>query len=50
MLIETEVPELDEDRLYELCPDCGDRDPISEGGCITCWDEQLVPHACGEDE
>jgi hypothetical protein len=49
MLIETEVPELDEDILYEACV-CFDRDPIAEGGCMTCWDMQIVPHTCGEDD
>jgi hypothetical protein len=41
-----EIPQLDEDILYEPCPDCWESDPIAEGGCIRCWDSQLVPHAC----
>jgi hypothetical protein len=50
MLVETEIPELDEDMLYEPC-ECFERDPITEGGCMRCWDQQLIPHACwGEEE
>ena len=31
---------LDADAIYELCPECrGEPD-----GCVTCWDEALVPH------
>lgn len=47
-MIETEVPELDAELLYEACSDCWERDPILEGGCTRCWDSQLVPHDCTE--
>lgn len=42
-----EIPKLDPDALYELCPDCEDS---GKGGCMTCWDEGLVPHACDEED
>jgi hypothetical protein len=39
------IPTLDPDLLYEECPDCeGECD-----GCLTCFDEGLVPHGCGEE-
>lgn len=49
-VIETDVPDLDPDTLYEACPDCFDRDPISEGLCLRCFDEQIVPHNCAWGE
>lgn len=41
------IPTLDPEILYELCPDCEDE---GDGGCITCWDEGLVPHDCPAEE
>lgn len=44
-MIETEVPALDPDTWYEVCPDCG-----SEADCcLICFDEGLVPHPCAEE-
>lgn len=39
-----EIPTLDESLLYEECPTC-------EGacnGCLICFDQGLVVHACEE--
>lgn len=57
-----EVPTLDPDALYEACPECGGvRTRLDRlrslwgrlrrrhsGGCLTCFDEGLVPHRCRE--
>jgi hypothetical protein len=57
-----EIPSLDPDALYEACPDCGGVRTRFEwlrrlwdrlcgrqaGGCLTCFDEGLVPHDCPE--
>lgn len=59
-----EIPALDPAATYELCPDCGGvrgrfdwlrrtwawlrRE--STGGCLTCFDEGLVPHRCPAGE
>jgi hypothetical protein len=54
------VPALDTEQTYELCPDCGgvrsryDRLRRAwawirrerHGFCLTCMDEELVPHGC----
>ena len=45
-MTEDAVPTLDPDLLYELCPVCEDR----YEGCMNCWDEGLVPHACAEED
>jgi hypothetical protein len=37
------IPILDPDILYEECPDCPE-----DGGCLTCFDEGLVPHDCDD--
>jgi len=37
------IPQLDEEQLYELCPDCQDE---GDDYCLTCFDEGLVPHGC----
>lgn len=42
-----EIPTLDPDVLYELCPACED---AGAGGCMTCWDEGLVPHDCPAED
>jgi hypothetical protein len=45
----TMVPALDPDLLFEECPDCAHIDPSLDAYCLTCFDEGLVPHQCGEE-
>jgi hypothetical protein len=39
--MDDQVPEL-EPGIYEECPACG----AEGGGCLTCFDQLLVPHEC----
>jgi hypothetical protein len=39
-----QIPELDPETWYEECPGCHG----ACGGCLTCFDEGLVVHACEE--
>lgn len=43
--MDDKMPQLDPETLYEICPRCKGR----AQGCMTCWDEGLVPHRCPEE-
>jgi hypothetical protein len=42
--IPDEELEYEEGEWFEVCPHCGGE----AEGCMTCWDEGVVPHFCRE--